>query len=164
MRAILSIGFWANSVGTWCCGSEVWSKRSTTFVAILRAFDVLGFAPFTANHLFGGNPGLRSKTVDPKLMPLDWLNANYSSAKMSVAPTLALFTLSTGVSFTPDFSPLTAMSHQSEKPRSAGCQDSGASASRRDSERFTKPLTWFLHQSRSCELKPTCSFSNPRTS
>ena len=60
--------------------------------------------------------------------------------------------------------PLTAMFHQSEKPRSAGCQDSGASASRRDSERFTKPLTWLLHQSRSCELKPTCSFSNSRTS
>lgn len=79
--------------------------------------------------------------------------------------TLHLLTLSTGVSFTPEFSPAApnvSPIGETRFHKVPGRRRTPASCLH--SESFAEPLTWFLHQSRSRELTAMCLFPNHRTS
>ena len=57
VSAVVTLTF-GGPIATGLGGAKVRSEGSPAFVAILRALEVFGFAPFTANHLFG-DPVLR---------------------------------------------------------------------------------------------------------
>src|SRR6185503_3209520 len=82
MGAILSV-FVRHAISARLLRAKIWPERGSAFVAILRAIKVLGFAPFTANHLFG-DPDRGKKADLITEANQNRLNAKYSNAKLAM--------------------------------------------------------------------------------